>query len=395
MTYQLTKNIVIIFSHSDIYSRIGGVEKYLQEESAHLKIRNIDVFQIYPVNKIKKNILKKDTIINNFGINYNDKNILKNINFTQLQKFITDTLNLNRIELVCIHHLLYWNLDNMLNILQILKGINLLYYVHDMYSACTSKFLYKNNKEYCQVIETYPQNICNGCCFYDGIELHRSQISKILALSYKIICPSIIVKKMLETIYNDQNITSKIKVVEHLNLTPIKNKKCTNGNRKINIAFLGSSAGHKGYRTFKILAKNKQLKSIYKFYIIGKTKDKIRNVEIKNYSFFENGIHAARDCLLENNIDIALLWSIVPESYSYTLHEACSAGVPVISNPNSGNIADKVKSNKIYGKVVESENDLINFLLNPEHVANFLSGNKNSQICDIKNNYAIDKFLSI
>ena len=40
---------------------------------------------------------------------------------------------------------------------------------------------------------------------------------------------------------------------------------------------------------------------------------------------------------------VAYLASVVPETFSYTLHEMLAAGIPVICTAESGNIAAKVK----------------------------------------------------
>ena len=46
--------------------------------------------------------------------------------------------------------------------------------------------------------------------------------------------------------------------------------------------------------------------------------------------------------LRNNNIDIAFLWSICPETYCYTYYEAIEAGCFVFTNCHSGNIHDEV-----------------------------------------------------
>jgi glycosyltransferase involved in cell wall biosynthesis len=64
------------------------------------------------------------------------------------------------------------------------------------------------------------------------------------------------------------------------------------------------------------------------------------------------------DALRTHRIDVAFLWSVWPETFCFTLHEAMAAGCYVVTNPNSGNIqATVVQAN--CGKVFASEEEVV------------------------------------
>jgi glycosyltransferase involved in cell wall biosynthesis len=65
------------------------------------------------------------------------------------------------------------------------------------------------------------------------------------------------------------------------------------------------------------------------------------------------------DALRKNEIDVAFLWSICPETFSFTLYEALAAGCFVITNPASGNIQAYIKANPAAGLVVDDEHALM------------------------------------
>ena len=69
--------------------------------------------------------------------------------------------------------------------------------------------------------------------------------------------------------------------------------------------------------------------------------------------------------LRENKIQVAILWSICPETFSFTYYECFAAGVFVITNQNSGNIEAMVRENK-NGIILRDEMELLYFLSNPE-----------------------------
>ena len=64
---------------------------------------------------------------------------------------------------------------------------------------------------------------------------------------------------------------------------------------------------------------------------------------------------------MEEKIDLVLLWSIMPETFSYTLYESMAAGCFVITHKNSGNIAITIKQNN-KGEIIDNEADLIALL---------------------------------
>jgi len=68
------------------------------------------------------------------------------------------------------------------------------------------------------------------------------------------------------------------------------------------------------------------------------------------------------EALQDNNIDVAFLWSICPETFSFTLYESLAAGCTVLTNRNSGNIQAYVREHPEAGIVLEHENALLSCL---------------------------------
>ena len=72
---------------------------------------------------------------------------------------------------------------------------------------------------------------------------------------------------------------------------------------------------------------------------------------------------AMLNALRQNNVDVAILWSLCKETYSYTYFECYAANVFVVTDENSGNIAFQVLKNG-NGKVVGSATELLNLFDN-------------------------------
>jgi hypothetical protein len=52
---------------------------------------------------------------------------------------------------------------------------------------------------------------------------------------------------------------------------------------------------------------------------------------------------AMRRAVADESLDVALLWSIWPETFCLTAYEALAAGATVITNPQAGNIVHVVE----------------------------------------------------
>jgi hypothetical protein len=48
---------------------------------------------------------------------------------------------------------------------------------------------------------------------------------------------------------------------------------------------------------------------------------------------------AMRRALLEHEVDVAMIWSLCLETFSFAAYEAASAGAAVLTGPDSGNVA--------------------------------------------------------
>jgi hypothetical protein len=76
--------------------------------------------------------------------------------------------------------------------------------------------------------------------------------------------------------------------------------------------------------------------------------------------------------LRKYEIDVSFLWSICPETYSFTLYESWAAGCTIVTNPVSGNIALTVEENSL-GEVFQSENSLFRYFENVQSIQAILN----------------------
>ena len=129
-------------------------------------------------------------------------------------------------------------------------------------------------------------------------------------------------------------------------------------NEKLKIAFIGYGRVEKGWNTWKKICQ--KYDELYDLYILGDGECE-GNVTQVPVSVAKDGPNAMIDAIRRNNIDVAFLWSTVPETYSYTFFESYVAGCYVITNELSGNICNQTKQFDC-GSVFQHEDELFTYL---------------------------------
>ena len=383
--FDTSSDFVVFISHTRIYFCNGGTEKFQVAQIQYLNQQDINVYQIYPMGKKSpKSIFAGRRL---YGVNCNGSELASNIGFDKITALLRSASASEHFRFLSIQHLLNWDLPKVVTLLGYLKNIPVRYYAHDMYFICPSKFLYFNNTEYCGALEKgFSGDVCKKCRFGGRVQKHQEYFHTILDAVDKIICPSKIIEKGFLKFFPE--FSFKLSLQEHLVLNSKHSLPPKVENARLRIAYLGSAARHKGFDEYKDLSAHEKLTHKYDFYHIGSEINYKETMTSVGYSFLHNGENIARDTLLQYNIDIVYLWSKVPESYSYTLHEAFSAGLPIVSFRDSGNIAYKVATSQIYGRVFDSINELIEFLDNESAVREFIENNPNKFLLNYEPNLA-------
>ncbi len=113
----------------------------------------------------------------------------------------------------------------------------------------------------------------------------------------------------------------------------------------VRVAFVGYPMPHKGWPLFLDLVRDNRALGIYDFYHFSTSKTLQRMdgltcvaAQVDRYDRF-----AMVRALADHAIDLVLLLSPWPETFSYVMHEALAAGADVVALADSGNVADAVR----------------------------------------------------
>lgn len=353
---KISKQLIISFSHSNYCSESGGTEQFIREYSKKLQANQFDHVVFFPIVSFagKLGVIHNDKFI---GI-YQYKDLIKIINWF-IYRY---NYKINSID---IQHLLNHNLDIIQQVIEFV-GAPVYIFVHDFYLICNSVNLIDSDGNLCGY--TFPSSEkCSRCAFAEEGISHWKNISQFMdqinVYLDKIIVPSAFVKDVIKC--NFQKWKEKIVVRPHLiqegsyQRSKVKNT--------LKIAFVGNQIAMKGYEEWIVLTCYLKKMNGAELFYFGYGKDTIEEV---NNIYVSSNIKSKKgmtDYIKQYGIDMAFMWPHCGETYSYVYYELLAAGVFIITNSKSGNVAAEVKQQK-NGIVFDTFDECLEWIADEESV---------------------------
>jgi hypothetical protein len=363
---------------------MGGTEKYIYEQSAYLAEDNIGTITLFPGQR-------NEFLAHRGAVQYGvivDGKVRGFYPIAEVVDWISSISK--RIKGMYTHHLLFWQYQDYEKLLDMIqeKAIRHTFFMHDFFVLCSSYHLMYEPAEGDPILamqrrscirdlvqaEDGCASICTSCAHFTKLSPWREATKRVVDSAGQVVVPSDFVKDTVISVFSD--LRHVIKMQGHLRFRGQHFIHKPRHNRKIRLAYLGYKMDNKGWAMWERLYKNERLNDSYEFHHVGSEVAYDKNVVNHSYSFITHGIMAAVNILVEQQIDVVLLWSIVPESYSYTLQEAIAAGVPVLTSPRSGNIAYTLGLHPELGKVLGGDEQLMAFLEDEASVRTFSAGER-------------------
>ena len=120
---------------------------------------------------------------------------------------------------------------------------------------------------------------------------------------------------------------------------------------------------HKGWPVFAELALRFGDDLRYEFHHLGKGRQGGLPVTYHEVLGDEHNPDAMRQAVAQVGLDVALIWSIWPETFCLTAYEAVAGGAALVTNPDAGNVAYLVAAGDagvpVSGEVLADEDALI------------------------------------
>ena len=387
----LVKNqrFVVCVSYGDYMIMHGGVSRYLLEYSRELMNNDISIVFIYP--KTVKSPISQKTLVKKYGCKVDERDLEISTDIESIIDIVKYNLKYKKLVDVHIHHFKDIEVIDIESFVELFE-VPIKFFVHDYYCVCENQLLLNDEKNFCQV----KCEEKGGCKYCANRQEHFGKYKKFFC-KFKnritIIAPSECAKTVWELAFGKMN---RVMVLEHqIPVTYEKKIKYKEYGEQIKVAYLGNSRFFKGYEYWTD-AINKNENNICFIEYSDATKPS-GALQKKGY-FSKDNLMLMRDKMIEDKIDVVVLWSIWPETYSYTFFEALETGAVILTNDEAGNIpcmVDKyqcgIVKNRYSLSEVVNDYDLLIDLCNDKQSGNGYRFIFNNQlISSIKDEKIID-----
>ena len=347
---------VLCLSSVDYRSSMGGLGRYLRDELELLWKRQVSSLCLFPF-PTRRNPRLDRHLAQYWGVTIDGK-LAGFYRFQEILGLLAELGQAGKRPLEAqIHHLKHFDLRRVADLLAAVP-VAVKVFLHDYYAICPGAHLLKNWQGYCGAIPPGPAT-CADCMFWTPA--HQGRIRELLAgLAGRVtvVAPAPVAQRIWQAAYPDLN--CPVRVIPHLKETgeipnPYQAKQAS---EPVRIAYVGAPVAYKGWDVFRQMAEASYRQKIncrYYHFGLGRSRDPhIRNIPVSNVV---DGPAAMTRAIQAAGIDIVLLWALWPETYSYTLFESLLANVMIVTNPESGNIAETVAHREL-GKIFRTEAEL-------------------------------------
>lgn len=325
----------------------GGTEKYAIEMVRSFAHDNVSyVLQVFDKQMILTEYNNGSKLAYIFNISH--PITTETIHDPEYAEIVEKILSTFTIELVHIHHLIGHTLD-IFNVAKDMK-IPVIYTPNDYYCICPAIFLVDKDQKYCEnVLDVNKCSECLAikCNLKKGFIIEwRKNFQAALDATDMIVASNPYVMDILRKCYRLRD--DRTMIIEPGHTQELQELSKSRVDRDINkpfvIAFIGGlGKSHKGYDVFYRLAKSGKLADKTRWMIVGisETHDVqgyYPDCNIYVYGRFKDYREIAS---VLQGVDLVINPSLC-ETFSYTLSEAWSAGIPVLVS-NMGAMKERVE----------------------------------------------------
>jgi hypothetical protein len=278
-----------------------------------------------------------------------------------------------------IHSLLGHEIDETLDILAAAGARRGLFWMHDFAGLCAGYHLMRDEVQDCGAPPA-GSAACRICVFGPGRDLHLSAHRRLFeTLDLTLVAPS---QAALDT-WNaapDAPQARRQVVHPHARLAPTGRRAGGDPDAPLTVAFLGMPSAYKGWPVFTDLAHRFGEDPRYRFVRLGSAAapGPADHIEV---SVTANNPQAMHQALATAGVDVAVLWSLCRETFSFAAYEAAAAGAAILTGPDSGNIAAFTRAGG-HGLVLPDEATLF-AQFESGAVRHLSRASRNPDICDI------------
>lgn len=351
--FGLRRSVVLSLSHDVYMENVGGVQACILEEQSLLSSTEFAYVHISPVQPLPTLAASDDVWIGSLTI---DGIFCGRYTAEEMLNGLEPVLSSRETYLIL--HALHGHAPEWVAQLATrVKPCTTYYWVHDYFSLCVGFNLLRNDLTYCNA-PAVDSSACQLCVYGEARVEHLRRIRALFeAVPITAVAPS----QFALELWKEKADLPYVEAIAHPHRRLIPRgdgqpPRC-NTDQRLNVAFLGHPALHKGWPAFKELVYRFEDDHRYRFYHLGQGGDSALPVEYVPVRVTSGDRSAMQRILAECQIDLVLVLSAWPETFCLTAYEAMAAGAFVVATSNGGNVVEMVREAG-RGLVVDSDEDL-------------------------------------
>ena len=342
----------ITFSHDDYVANVGGVQLCLQREDAAMAALGRDHLHLFPATHWP--IVRTRDTAGALGVLLNGRRVGVFDAATVVGALKPAARGARRS--FAIHNMLGHRPDEVTAILRAAGLSKGFLWLHDFTSLCAGYHLMRNEVADCGAPPAASQ-ACHLCVYGDQRAWHVTAHETLFRdLDLTVAAPS----KSVYDLWRARTTApaDQPHVIAPLaRLVPRPGPAAADRKGPLRVAFLGMPSPHKGWPAFHDLAESFAGDGRYEFWHLASRPVKESRLRFQPVSVTLETPRAMMDALEALQIDVAVLWSLCRETFSFTAHEVVAAGAALLTRPDSGNIA-AFAADGGHGRVLADEAEL-------------------------------------
>lgn len=361
------RGLVVSLSH-DCYLRVvGGTQIFISDEQRKFRDKRFAYLHLSP--RIVRMTLSERVPDFMVRVVLNGK-LLGLIRIKSICEFFSKNRAKYKFDAFLVVHCLFgFHEAEVIDLRKSIQAARCVYWLHDYSSLCEGFNLLRNDANFCGCPPTESQ-ACRVCVYGTNRGQHRARLDYLFKhVEFDIASPSRYALALWEMSTNLPYRSAR--VYPHWSLkrkTQSKKEKkrlvppsVSSSPTTTSVAFVGYASPSKGWPLFCELVRAIKHDQRYKlFHFAARGVASSPDVEFVVAEVQPHNRFATKDALENHQIDIVVVLSPWPETFSFVTFEAIAAGSCIVCLDTSGNVADVVRQLKA-GMVLSGLDDLIQF----------------------------------
>ena len=352
--------MVVSVSHDDYPRAVGGVQALIGQEQSDFNARGVCYLHLSPERARGRlsgpadgvNFLR--LIVDKTTIGYADPaTLVAALSAKQTHRPAV-------VAFIC-HCILGHRVDDLVALHGAFKPARSLFWVHDYSSLCENYNLLRNGVAFCHAPPPASQT-CRICVSGRRRLEHVLSMRELFsAIEFDVLAPS---ETALSVWRHGSELPHRSATVQpHLAVAETGTRiyrDDTSRTVSVNVAFIGHAVAHKGWDAFRTLHRLCGGDPSYRWLVFSAepAQDLPAGVAHVSTNVTTQGADAMHHALDRSRVDLALILSDWPETFSFATYETLAAGADIITFQNSGNVAVEVmKTGR--GLVLDNADELI------------------------------------